>query len=178
MATSQKSSQLHGGQSNAETGADSTMYYETVPARPADLEWALQLEADRMTNAVISDDRLVPEIDVVRNELAMDENSPGTALTERLFAAAYTWHNYGKGVGGARSDLQNLNAAEVRSFYRTYYRPDNALVVVAGKIDVPSTLMAIETLRRHSAARLPTSADDHRRTTPRGPTKHPTHARG
>ena len=134
----------HGGQSNAETGADSTMYYETVPARAADLVWALQLEADRMTNAVISDDRLAPEMAVVKNELAMDENSPATALTERLFATAFMWHNYGKDVGGALSDLQNINAAQVRSFYRTYYRPDNALVVVAGKIDVPSTLISIE----------------------------------
>lgn len=133
----------HGGQSNAETGADSTMYYETVPARAADLQWALQLEADRMANAVISDDRLAPEVAVIRNELAMDENIPATALTERLFAAAYTWHNYGKGVGGALSDLQTVNAAQVRSFYRTYYRPDNAVVVVAGKLDVPSTLAAI-----------------------------------
>ena len=134
----------HGGRSNAETGADSTIYHETVPARAADLQWALHLEADRMVNAVISDDRLGPEVAVVRNELAMDENSPATALRERLFRAAYTWHNYGKGVGGALSDLQNVNAAEVRSFYRTYYRPDNSLVVVAGRIDVPGTLAAID----------------------------------
>src|SRR3954453_13445396 len=52
---------VHGGQSNAETGPDSTMYYETVTARAADLQWALHLEADRMANAVISDDRMAPE---------------------------------------------------------------------------------------------------------------------
>src|SRR5437667_5070292 len=81
---------------NGTTYLDRTNYYEELPARPENLDWALGLEADRMVNSKIATEDLAKEFSVVRNEFEMGESNPPGVLEEKMFAAAYQWHNYGK----------------------------------------------------------------------------------
>ena len=125
---------------NASTWYDRTNYHETFNASPADLQWALALEADRMVNSKVARADLDSEMTVVRNEMEMGENSPLGILIERLTGAAYDWHAYGKDTIGARSDVEGVDISRLQGFYRTYYQPDNAVLVVAGKFDPDETL--------------------------------------
>src|SRR5207302_2171592 len=84
-----------GADANGTTWFDRTNYYETVPATPANLEWAIKMEADRMVNSFIARKDLDSEMTVVRNEYEMGENSPPEILEERMLSTAYLWHNYG-----------------------------------------------------------------------------------
>ena len=135
-----KELQDHGSRPNGTTSYDRTNYFETFEASEANLEWALELEADRMVNSFIAKKDLDSEMTVVRNEFEAGENSPLNVLRQRVLATAYVWHNYGKSVIGARSDIENVPIDRLQTFYRTYYQPDNALVVVAGKLDEGKTL--------------------------------------
>jgi zinc protease len=125
---------------NASTWYDRTNYHETFNASPADLKWALALEADRMVNSNIARADLDSEMTVVRNEMEMGENNPWNILVQRLTGAAYDWHAYGKDTIGARSDVEGVDISRLQTFYRTYYQPDNAVLVVAGKFDPDETL--------------------------------------
>ncbi len=125
---------------NASTWYDRTNYHETFNASPADLRWALALEADRMVNSRVARADLDSEMTVVRNEMEMGENEPWRMLIQRLTGAAYDWHAYGKETIGARSDVEGVDIARLQAFYRTYYQPDNAVLVVAGKFDADETL--------------------------------------
>jgi zinc protease len=132
-----------GGRANGTTWLDRTNYFITFPASEANLEWALELEADRMVNSFIAKKDLDSEMTVVRNEFEAGENSPFNVLLERMLSTAYLWHNYGKSTIGARSDIENVPIERLQAFYRTYYQPDNALLLVAGKIDEARTLELI-----------------------------------
>jgi len=125
---------------NASTSYDRTNYHETFNASPADLQWALAMEADRMVNAKIARSDLDSEMTVVRNEMEMGENNPWNMLVERLTSTAYEWHNYGKETIGARSDVEGVDIGRLQAYYRTYYQPDNAVLVVAGHFDPDQTL--------------------------------------
>jgi zinc protease len=125
---------------NASTWYDRTNFHETFNASPADLQWALALEADRMVNSKVARADLDSEMTVVRNEMEMGENSPFGILIERMTGAAYDWHAYGKDTIGARSDVEGVDISRLQAFYRTYYQPDNAVLVVAGKFDPDETL--------------------------------------
>ena len=96
-----------------------------------------------MTAANIAKSDLDSEMTVVRNEMESGENSPARILAEKMAAAAYQWHSYGKSTIGARSDVENVNIAHLQNFYRKYYQPDNATMVVAGKFDPAHALAAI-----------------------------------
>jgi zinc protease len=85
-----------------------TNYFETFPASDDNLDWALDLEADRMVNAFMKKDILDSQMTVVRNEMEAGENNPLAAVTQRVMATAYLWHNYGKSTIGARSDVENV----------------------------------------------------------------------
>ena len=128
---------------NASTWYDRTNYHETFNASPADLQWALALEADRMVNSKVARVDLDSEMTVVRNEMEMGENSPWSMLLQRLIGSAYDWHAYGKNTIGARSDVEGVDIARLQAFYRTYYQPDNAVLVVAGKFDPDEALSGI-----------------------------------
>ena len=130
----------HGARPNGSTWYDRTNYFETFSATEENLRWALDLESDRMVNSFIAKADLDSEMTVVRNELESGENSPTNVLLERVMSTAYLWHNYGKSTIGARSDLENVPIERLQAFYRTYYQPDNAVVLVAGKFDEPKTL--------------------------------------
>jgi zinc protease len=125
---------------NGTTWFDRTNYYEVFSATDENLKWAFDLESDRMVNSFIAKKDLDTEMTVVRNEYELGENDPGGVLTDRIFATAYVWHNYGKSTIGARSDIENVPIERLQAFYKRYYQPDNATLLVAGKIDEAKTL--------------------------------------
>jgi len=135
-----------GMQFNGTTTIDRTNYFETFPADAAQLDWALRTEAERMTGANVIRRDLDTEMTVVRNEMESGENNPLAMLVEQSTAAAYQWHSYGKGVIGARSDVEHVNIAHLQAFYRRYYQPDNATLVVAGAFDTARVLARITAL--------------------------------
>ena len=136
----------HGAEFNGTTWYDRTNYFESFPATPENLEWALQLEADRMVHSYIAKSDLESEMTVVRNEYELGENDPEGILEERVWSTAYLWHNYGNSTIGARSDIENVPIDRLQGFYRKYYQPDNSILVVAGKFDPAPTLKRIEQL--------------------------------
>ncbi len=125
----------HGARPNGTTWYDRTNYFETFPASDENLTWALDLEADRMVNSFISGEDLESEMTVVRNEFELGENDPFGVTMERTLSTAFLWHNYGKSTIGARADLENVPIERLQGFYRKYYQPDNAVLVVAGNFD-------------------------------------------
>ncbi|MBX7218525.1 MAG: insulinase family protein [Blastocatellia bacterium] len=133
-----------GAVSNASTWLDRTNYYETFAATEDNLTWALDLEADRMVNSFIAKKDLDSEMTVVRNEYEMGENDPLGILIERATSTAYLWHNYGKSTIGARSDIEQVPIERLQAFWRNYYQPDNAILLVAGKFDEAKTLKLIQ----------------------------------
>ena len=128
---------------NGTTWFDRTNYFETFPATEENLEWALKLEADRLVNSFISGEDLESEMTVVRNEWEAGENSPFGVLLKRSQTAAFHWHNYGNSTIGARADLENVPIERLQAFYRKYYQPDNAMLVVAGRFDEAKALESI-----------------------------------
>jgi zinc protease len=129
-----------GMRNNGSTWFDRTNYFETFNASPADLEWAISMEADRMVNSRVDKKDLDTEMTVVRNEMERGENNPGRILFQRTIGSSYRWHNYGKETIGARSDVEGVDIESLRAFYRMYYQPDNAVLVVAGAFDPDQTL--------------------------------------
>lgn len=130
----------HGTVPNGSTWYDRTNYYETFSATDENLNWALDLEADRMVNSYIARTALDSEMTVVRNEMESGENSPFRMLLQKVMASAFEWHNYGKNTIGARADIENVPIDRLQAFYRRFYQPDNAVLLVAGKIDEAKTL--------------------------------------
>ena len=128
---------------NGTTWTDRTNYYESFTASDANLKWAIEMEADRMVNSNILREELDTEMTVVRNEFEMGENRPQGTLYQKVFATAFAWHNYGNSTIGNRSDIENVGIENLRAFYRTYYQPDNAVILVAGKFDREKTLALI-----------------------------------
>ncbi len=133
----------HGARPNGTTSWDRTNYFETFSATEENLRWALDLEADRMVNSFIAKKDLDSEMTVVRNEFEMGENQPISVLFKRILSVAYDWHNYGNTTIGARSDIEGVPIDRLQAFYRTYYQPDNALLMVAGKFDEAATLTLV-----------------------------------
>lgn len=132
-----------GMRSNASTWADYTNYHEIFEATEDNLRWALDMEADRMVHSNIAKKDLDSEMTVVRNEFENGENSPGNVLGKRVQNIAFDWHNYGHPTIGNRSDIENVKIANLQAFYRMYYQPDNAVLLVAGKFDAAKTLKQI-----------------------------------
>lgn len=132
-----------GGFANGSTWYDRTNYFEVIPADPEKLRRALQLESERLRAAIISREELATEMGVVRNELDMGENDPQNVLTQRVLSTAFLWHNYGDDTIGPASDVENVPNERLLAWYETYYQPDNAMLVVAGKFDPRATLKLV-----------------------------------
>ena len=128
---------------NGSTYFDRTNYFETFTSGDDNLDWALKMEADRMVHSNIARADLDSEMTVVRNEMEAGENNPYGILQQKMTAAAFQWHNYGKSPIGARTDVENVNIAHLQAFYRTYYQPDNAVLIVTGKFDPAGVLTQI-----------------------------------
>jgi zinc protease len=136
-----------GGNFNGTTSYDQTMYFETFNANDENLRWALGLETDRMAHMTMAKKDLDTEMTVVRNEMESGENSPLNVLEERVMAAAYNFHNYGKTVIGNRTDVERVPIENLAVFYHKYYQPDNADLIIAGQFDESKALaMVAETL--------------------------------
>lgn len=144
----------HGAEANASTSDDRTNYFETLLATDQNLEWALGMEADRMTHSFIAKKDLDSEMTVVRNEFESGENNPAQILSERVLESAYLWHNYRHPTIGARADIENVPITRLKAFYHTYYQPDNATLIITGKFDERKTLDYIQ--RVYSAIPKPT----------------------
>jgi zinc protease len=129
-----------GMRANGSTWTDRTNYFASFAANDENLHWYLRWSADAMTNSFIARKDLDSEMTVVRNEMELGENNPVRALLQQTTAAAFSWHNYGKSTIGARADVENVNIERLQAFYRNYYQPDNAVLIVAGKFDEAPTL--------------------------------------
>ncbi|KQW88558.1 pseudouridine synthase [Massilia sp. Root418] len=125
---------------NGTTSYDRTNYYEVFQAGGDNLKWALDMEADRMVHSFVAKKDLDSEMTVVRNEYESGENSPFEVLLKRMQSVAYDWHSYGRSTIGNRSDIENVKIENLQAFYRTYYQPDNAVLLVAGKFEPAQTL--------------------------------------
>lgn len=129
---------------NGTTSADRTNYYASFAADEQTLDWYLDWQADVMLNATISQEELDAEMTVVRNEMERGENSPFRVLMQKMQAVAFQWHNYGKSTIGARSDVEQVDVEQLRAFYREYYQPDNAILIISGQFDPERTLAHIQ----------------------------------
>jgi zinc protease len=125
----------HGAQANGTTWYDRTNYFEILPASDETLKWAIDFESDRMVNSRVSRKDLDSEMTVVRNEFEMGENNPENVLSDRVMSDAYLWHNYGSATIGPRSDIERVPIDKLQDFYKRYYQPDNAMLIIAGKMD-------------------------------------------
>jgi zinc protease len=139
-----KELQDRGARMNGTTSWERTNYYETLDGTEENLAWALEFEADRMINANVHRADLDSEMTVVRNEFERSENDPINVLYYRVLSTAYLWHGYGNPPIGSRSDIENVPIDRLQAFYRKHYQPDNAVLVVAGKLDEQRTLEFID----------------------------------
>ena len=122
-----------GGQENAFTASDYTGFYQRVPR--SHLKEMMALEADRITGLVLTDDVVRPELNVVLEEQNMRiANNPAARLSEQMDAALYLNHPYGRPVIGWRPEIEQLNREDALAFYRRFYSPNNAIVVIAGDV--------------------------------------------
>src|SRR5579883_1103609 len=134
----------HGASFNGTTNVDRTNYFETLPATDDNLEFAIQLESDRLVNSFVKREDLASEMTVVRNEFERGENSPPGILSQRIHAAAFEWHNYGKSTIGNRTDIERVPIDNLRAFYKKFYQPDNCVLIVAGKFEEPKALALVQ----------------------------------
>jgi zinc protease len=134
----------HGASFNGTTNSDRTNYFETMPATDDNLDFGIALESDRLVNSYVKGEDLLSEMTVVRNEFERGENNPGSILNQRIYAAAYEWHNYGKSTIGSRSDIERVPIENLQAFYKKYYQPDNVVLVVAGKFEEAKALALAE----------------------------------
>lgn len=125
---------------NGSTTLDRTNYTASFSANPDNLKWYLGWLADSMVNSFIAREDLDSEMTVVRNEMESGENSPSRILIQRTMAAMYDWHPYGRSVIGARSDVENVDIPRLQAFYKLYYQPDNATLIVTGAFDAAQVL--------------------------------------
>jgi zinc protease len=123
-----------GGNENAFTSADYTGYFQRVPREQ--LGSMMEFEADRMIGLVLKDENVLPERDVVLEEFNMRvANNPEARLTEQIMAALYLNHPYGRPVIGWHPEIEKLNREDALAFYRRFYAPNNAILVIAGDVD-------------------------------------------
>jgi zinc protease len=131
-----------GGYVNAATTEDATFYFQTLPAQY--LDFALQLEAERMRSLLFRDDMISTEREVVKEEIRQQENNPLAKGYLRFLEVAYTAHPYAWTAGGTIADLDATTPADLQRFYDTYYVPNNALVVVVGNTTLDEVRASVE----------------------------------
>jgi zinc protease len=145
-----------GGTLNAFTDTDFTAYFTTVPREK--LAIPLDIEADRMTRALISDREVERERTVIRSEREGDENWPEYRVEEELFLLGFRHHPYRWDPLGRPEDILSLTPATLRAYYRRFYGPRNAVLVVSGGFDSAATERDV----RHRFGKLPPVGDDPR----------------
>ncbi|MBR0893596.1 insulinase family protein [Bradyrhizobium tropiciagri] len=132
-----------GGNENAFTSTDYTGYFQRVPREQ--LPTMMEFEADRMTGLILKDENVLPERDVVLEEYNMRvANNPDARLTEQIMAALYLNHPYGRPVIGWHQEIEKLDREDALAFYRRFYAPNNAILVIAGDVDVKDIRPLVE----------------------------------
>ena len=128
-----------GGKENAFTGMDYTCYYQQL--EKSNLPLSMRLEADRMQNLQITDEEFAKEIKVVMEERRWrTEDKPQSKVNEQFQAIAFRAHPYGRPVVGHMNDLENMTAEDAREWYRNWYAPNNATLVVVGDVKAQEVL--------------------------------------
>jgi zinc protease len=132
-----------GGNENAFTSTDYTGYFQRVPRDQ--LATMMGFEADRMTGLTLKNEEVLPERDVVLEEYNMRvANSPDARLTEQIMAALYLNHPYGRPVIGWHQEIEQLNREDALAFYKRFYAPNNATLVIAGDVTVEDVRPMVE----------------------------------
>ena len=123
-----------GGQENAFTGNDFTAYFQQIAKQH--LKACMEFEADRMTGLTLTDDIVAPERDVVLEERRMHcDSDPGAQLGEAVQATLFTHHPYGIPVIGWGHEIEGLGREDALAYYKRFYTPENAILVVAGDVE-------------------------------------------
>ena len=137
--------QALGARYNGTTSVDRTNYLASLlaDAGAAALRRVLQLEAARMSGAHLSEQALARETPIVLNELALRAQAPGPQMQQALAAAAFRQHPYGRPVIGYATGLEQLSLPALRAFYAAHYRPDRAVLMIAGGFDTAQALAAV-----------------------------------
>src|SRR5690349_21432931 len=132
-----------GGNENAFTSVDYTGYFQRVPRDQ--LGKMMEFEADRMTGLVLKDENVLPERDVVLEEYNMRiANNPEARLSEQIMAALYLNHPYGRPIIGWHHEIERLDREDALAFYRRFYAPNNAILVIAGDVEVKDIRPLVE----------------------------------
>ncbi|UFW48687.1 MULTISPECIES: M16 family metallopeptidase [Bradyrhizobium] len=132
-----------GGNENASTSVDYTNYYQRVPKEQ--LPTMMEFEADRMTGLILKDENVLPERDVVLEEYNMRvANNPDARLNEQIMAALYLNHPYGRPVIGWHQEIEKLDREDALAFYRRFYAPNNAILVIAGDVEAADIRPLVE----------------------------------
>ena len=134
----------HGGTNNGFTSHDFTAYFETLPSEAMDL--GLRIEADRMANALFDPAEFESERTVIISEREGAENRPSYLLDEEISATAFREHPYRWSIVGWKDDLRKMTRDDLYGYYKTYYAPNNAFLVVAGQFDRPLLLDRVRQL--------------------------------
>jgi len=132
----------NGGISNAGTARDFTFYWETLPSDK--LELAMRIESDRMANSILDPKELEAEKVVVLSELEGDENDPDELVYNQLYSLAFQSHPYLWPVIGRRSDVRSITRADLYTYYRRFYVPNNATIVIVGDFDTQKALALVQ----------------------------------
>ena len=134
----------NGGMDNAYTTRDYTAYFQTMSSDRIDI--SIELEADRMQNLLLDPQEVISERDVVKEERRLRyEDDPQNSLFEAVMAAAFQVHPYHHPIIGWMSDLSSINRDDLYAYYKAYYAPDNAFVIVAGDVNPEATFQKIKT---------------------------------
>src|ERR1700754_541130 len=143
-----------GGNENAFPSYDYTGYFQRVPRDQ--LEKMMEFEADRMTGLILKDENVLPERDVVLEEYNMRvANNPEARLNEQIMAALYLNHPYQRPVIGWHQEIEKLDREDALAFYRRFYAPNNAILVIAGDTDVNEVRPMVE----QTFAKVPAQPD-------------------
>ena len=153
-----------GGQENAFTSQDYTGYFQRVARE--NLKEMMEFEADRMTGLVLTDDAVKPELKVVLEEYNQRVgNNPRARLSEQIDAALYLNHPYGRPIIGWRHEIEALNRDDALEFYKRFYTPNNAVLVIAGDV----TTEEVQALAEQTYAKVPKVAEIAPRRRPQEP---------
>src|SRR6266700_3525266 len=143
-----------GGHENAFTTSDYTAYFQRTPR--ARLRTLMEFESDRMTGLVLTDNEVKPELQVVLEEQNMRvANNPGARLGEQMETTLFLNHPYGRPVIGWRHEIEQLDRADALAFYRRFYTPNNAVLVVAGDV----TPAEVQTMAEETYGKVPRVAE-------------------
>ncbi|MGY4431028.1 zinc protease [Bradyrhizobium sp. F1.13.1] len=132
-----------GGNQNGFTGTDYTSYFQHVPREQ--LGKMMEFEADRMTGLILKEENVLSERDVVLEELnKWVANKPDAQLAEQMMAALYLNHPYGRPVIGWRQEIEKFDREDALAFYKRFYAPNNAILIIAGDVDANAIRPMVE----------------------------------